>query len=142
MDHLHGTLTDLRCEACRHVFNVGYNRQEEGAFCPSCGSERIRHNVVMFGEAAPAYLLLHQVAAEAGLFIAVGTSGQAIDIVDLARSTPQSIYFNPKRERHTTAFGDHEKYIDEYFSKTILQTATEGAEEMQADVRRYLTGSG
>ncbi|MDD3598395.1 Sir2 family NAD-dependent protein deacetylase, partial [Sulfuricurvum sp.] len=52
--HLHGTLTDLRCKECGAVFEIGYESQE-GSTCPSCESDNIRHNVVMFGEEAPMY---------------------------------------------------------------------------------------
>jgi len=47
--HLHGTLTDLRCEACTQTFDVGYAPQLGNEHCPYCGNKRVRHNVVMFG---------------------------------------------------------------------------------------------
>ncbi|MBD3808801.1 MAG: NAD-dependent deacetylase, partial [Epsilonproteobacteria bacterium] len=39
--HLHGTLTDLRCEDCGLVFAIGYKSQE-GVVCPRCESDNIR----------------------------------------------------------------------------------------------------
>ncbi|MDH5464243.1 MAG: NAD-dependent deacetylase, partial [Thiovulaceae bacterium] len=72
--HLHGTLTDLRCEDCEHVFTIGY-RSQNGLVCPACESELVRHNVVMFGESAPMYRVLSQELSDAQLLIVIGTSG-------------------------------------------------------------------
>ncbi len=48
--HLHGTLRDLRCEDCNHIWDIGYRAQKDDERCPKCNSSRVRHNVVMFGE--------------------------------------------------------------------------------------------
>ncbi|WP_457608228.1 SIR2 family NAD-dependent protein deacylase [Nitratifractor sp.] len=138
--HLHGTLTDLRCEECGAVFPVGYRSQSLEERCPECHSERVRHNVVMFGEPAPAYRHIYEAVAQSGLFVAIGTSGQVIDVVPLAREFERSILVNPKRERHITSFGDHEEYIDEAFTHFIQKKAGEASEELYGMIQGYLEG--
>jgi NAD-dependent deacetylase len=136
--HLHGTLRDLRCEACGHVWDVGYRVQEEDETCPACGSTRVRHNVVMFGEAAPAYRFIQQAIDESDLFVAIGTSGQVIDIVSIATEFAHSILVNPKREMYVTMFGSHERYIDEYFETFIQKKAGEAADELEKMIGDFL----
>ena len=136
--HLHGTLIDLRCEECHQTFSIGYRAQKEDEQCPHCGSYSVRHNVVMFGESAPMYQHIYRAIDESDLFIAIGTSGQVIDIVALVREFEHSILINPKQERHTTAFGDFEKNIDDYFEHFIQAKATEAVDEMLELVAAHL----
>ena len=135
--HLHGTLTDLRCEACGHVWDIGYAAQNEHDACPRCESDQIRHNVVMFGESAPEYRRIYEAVRDSDLFVAIGTSGQVIDIVSLANEFQYSILVNPKREEHVTSFGSFDKYIDEYFESFIQKGAVDASEEMLALIRRH-----
>ena len=136
--HLHGTLTDLRCESCHETFHVGYRAQKEDEMCPMCGSYEVRHNVVMFGESAPMYQHLYKAVDASDLFIAIGTSGQVIDIVALVQDFRHSILINPKQERHQTAFGDFEKNIDDYFEHFLQNTATGAVDEMMELIQEHL----
>lgn len=136
--HLHGTLTDLRCESCGHVWDIGYRAQRADERCPACGSDSVRHNVVMFGEPAPNYRFIQPSIDESGLFVAIGTSGQVIDIVSIATEFAHSVLINPKREMYVTMFGSHERYIDEYFETYIPKKATEASEEMKNIIKDYL----
>ena len=136
--HLHGTLTDLRCEQCYHVWRIGYRAQRDDEKCPQCGGERVRHNVVMFGEAAPNYRLIYEAARECGLFIAIGTSGQVIDIVPIAREFEYSILINPRKESYVNSFGDFETTIDSYFEHFIQNKALEAMERMNTLIERYM----
>ncbi len=138
--HLHGTLTDLRCESCNHVWDIGYTEQSAEEACPHCGSDQVRHNVVMFGESAPNYRYIYEALVACGLFVAIGTSGQVIDIVELAKNVPYSILVNPKREEHVTMFGSFERYIDSYFSEFIQKGAVEAAEELEGKIADFLKG--
>ncbi len=136
--HLHGTLRDLRCEACGHVWDIGFREQTDTDTCPRCESARVRHNVVMFGESAPMYRKIYEAVGESGLFVAIGTSGQVIDIVSIAREFEHSILINPKREMYVTAFGSHERYIDEYFTEFLQTGAVEAAVPMTRMIEAYL----
>jgi len=136
--HLHGTLTDLRCEACEHVWDIGYTSQEEHDCCPRCESAEVRHNVVMFGEAAPAYEKIYEAISNSKLLIAIGTSGQVIDIVPIASEFNHSILINPKRERHMSAFGSQGKNIDEYFKHFLQMNAGNAVEEMFELIEEFM----
>ncbi|MEA1920826.1 MAG: Sir2 family NAD-dependent protein deacetylase [Campylobacterota bacterium] len=136
--HLHGTLTDLRCESCGHIFDVGYASQNEHDACPRCEGDHIRHNVVMFGEAAPNYEHIYEAIAQSDLFIAIGTSGQVIDIVALAQEFQHSILINPKREDYMSAFGAFDKKIDEYFEHFIQKGAGDAMDEMLEIIEEHL----
>lgn len=136
--HLHGTLTDLRCEACLHVWDIGYTEQTAHDACPLCKSDRVRHNVVMFGESAPNYRYIYEALESCGLFVAIGTSGQVIDIAELAKNAPYSILVNPKREEHVTMFGSFDCTIDSYFSEFIQKGAVAAADELEAKITEFL----
>jgi len=136
--HLHGTLTDLRCEDCHQTFHVGYRSQKEDEQCPYCGGYDIRHNVVMFGESAPAYRHIYEAVDVSDLFIAIGTSGRVIDIVPLVQEFRHSILINPKQEEHITAFGSFDKNIDDYFEHFLQTTATEAIPERMEIIEENL----
>ena len=136
--HLHGTLVDLRCESCGDTWRIGYKQQDSDAFCPSCESIKVRHNVVMFGESAPNYRYLYQALQESKLFVAIGTSGHVIDIVELAKQVPYSILVNPKEEEYVTLFGGFEKNIDSFFSEFIQKGAVEATPDLEKRIRDFL----
>jgi len=125
--HLHGTLTDLRCENCGKVFHVGYESQKE-FICPACESFDIRHNVVMFGEAAPAYAHLQKLYNDAEMVVVIGTSGQVIDTAYMAQLVGNSILNNI----------DIDEKHDQYFSKKLYVPATEAADEIYELVEKFL----
>lgn len=135
--HLHGTLRDLRCESCGHVWDIGYTEQTEHDCCPRCESAQVRHNVVMFGEAAPMYSRIYEAVQECALFVAIGTSGQVIDIVPIAREFDRSILVNPKREEYVTVFGSFEQNIDEFFTDFLQMGAVAAAEPMSTLIREF-----
>lgn len=136
--HLHGTLRDLRCESCGHVWDIGYTEQTEHDCCPRCESAQVRHNVVMFGEPAPMYRKIYEAVGESGLFVAIGTSGQVIDIVPIAREFERSILVNPKREEYITAFGSFEQNIDEFFTDFLQMGAVAAAEPLSELIHGFL----
>ena len=125
--HLHGTLTDLRCEECNTEFEVGYESQE-GKTCPKCESSNVRHNVVMFGEAAPKYAFLSILTTSADMLVVLGTSGQVIDTGSLARSVKNSIISNL----------DADPSIDGYFQTAIHEPATTGVPKVCVMIEEYL----
>lgn len=125
--HLHGTLTDLRCEACGTVFPIGYETQE-GVSCPICESSHIRHNVVMFGEAAPEYQHLSKLYSEADMVVVIGTSGQVIDTAYMAQRIQNSILNNL----------DVDAYHDRAFKHKFYLPATEAADEVCNLIEEFL----
>jgi len=128
--HLHGTLTDLRCEECQCVFEIGYKSQI-GAICPACRSENIRHNVVMFGEEAPMYQKLQQSIDECDVFVVIGTSGQVLNVAWYAQWFEHSLLNNL----------DPDDHLDPYFKVVYHEKATEAAEKIEAYVEEFLSKS-
>ncbi len=126
--HLHGTLTDLRCEDCGNVFTVGYDAQGN-AICPRCKSDKVRHNVVMFGESAPEYVHLHRLYNDADMVVVIGTSGYVIDIAYIAQLTDYSILNNL----------DSDPNIEQYFSKVYNLRATEAIDMIVDDVEEFIS---
>jgi len=135
--HLHGTLTDLRCEACTETFNVAYAPQNTNQSCPHCGNKRLRHNVVMFGESAPEYSHIQESIRQCTLFIAIGTSGAVIDIVRLAKECKHSIIIDPKR-KETAGLYDPKSYMDEYFEHFIQKKASEAMDDMMKIIKIHM----
>jgi len=125
--HLHGTLTDLRCEVCQHVFNIGYISQKEQS-CPSCKSNKIRHNVVMFGESAPLYVELNKEISDAQLLVVIGSSGQVIDSASLARFIGHAVLNNI----------DIDEYHDQYFQTKFYEKASVASEKVEAYIEEFL----
>lgn len=126
--HLHGTLTDLRCKDCATVFAIGYETQE-GAVCPACESDCIRHNVVMFGEAASMYEQLHRAVEECDLLVVIGTSGQVINVARIAMWFDESILNNY----------DADPMLDRHFKICYIEKATTAAPKVEADIERFLS---
>jgi len=135
--HLHGTLTDLRCEACTQTFHVGYTLQEGNETCPHCGNTRVRHNVVMFGESAPEYSNIQEAMRHCTLFIAIGTSGTVIDIAHISKAFKHSVLIDPKRQE-TASIYDPKDYIDEYFEHFIQKKASEAMDEMMEIIKAHM----
>jgi len=125
--HLHGTLTDLRCGSCGEVFFVGYAPQEDKR-CPACTSDDVRHNVVMFGEPAPAYEHLRELYNHAEMVVVIGTSGQVIDTAYIAQLVENSVLLNLDRDEN----------IDQYFKTRIYEKATVGIDEVVELVEAFL----
>ena len=135
--HLHGTLTDLRCEACTQIFDVGYAPQEGNKKCPHCGNKRVRHNVVMFGESAPEYRHIQEAIRQCSLFIAIGTSGAVIDMIPIVKAFKHSVLIDPARQETASMYDLHD-YIDEYFEHFIQKKAGEAMDEMMAIIKEHM----
>lgn len=118
--HLHGTLTELRCEECGEVFSIGYKSSKD-ATCPSCKSSHVRHNVVMFGEAAPMYKVLYSELDKADLLVCIGTSGQVLDVATFARFCSFSILNNL----------DEEPMLDDAFGICFHESAHTAAPKIE-----------
>jgi NAD-dependent deacetylase len=126
--HLHGTLTDLRCETCQSVFKIGYKSQI-GTICPTCNSSNIRHNVVMFGEEAPMYQKLQQSIDECDVFVVIGTSGQVLNVAWYAQWFEHSLLNNL----------DPDEKLDPYFKIVYHEKASEAAEKIESYIEKFLS---
>lgn len=93
--HLHGKLTEMRCEACGTEWDIGYRAFAAGTEqCQNhkCASKKgIKPNVIFFGERAPLYQNLYQTLdslTEDDIILVVGTSSRVIDIDALIDHKP------------------------------------------------------
>lgn len=135
--HLHGTLTDLRCEMCTQTFPIAYKAQDGSEICPHCGNTRVRHNVVMFGESAPNYAKLTQATKLSTFLVVIGTSGTVIDITKIAKEFKHSVLIDPNRHETKSQF-DPCTYQDEYFEHFIQKKATDAMDELMEIIDQYM----
>jgi NAD-dependent deacetylase len=95
---LHGDIRRMRCTTCEIEWEVAAKPCDQSG-CPKCGSkEDVKPGVVFFGEAAPRYAFMQQVAQmlrPKDTAIVVGTSGVVLPADQIfARSPAYSILVN------------------------------------------------
>ncbi|GGH22799.1 NAD-dependent deacetylase [Cribrihabitans marinus] len=73
--HMHGTLAGALCAACGHRWPAP-DEMAPGHPCPACDAPEARPDVVWFGEMPYFMDDIYDHLAGAGLFAAIGTSGQ------------------------------------------------------------------
>ncbi len=84
--HMHGRLEGALCHACGHRWKAPAEMSVEDP-CPACARPRTRPDVVWFGEVPYRMEEIADRLAAAGLFVAIGTSGEvypAAGFVDIA----------------------------------------------------------
>lgn len=130
--HLHGFLTQLRCQNsnCGKVFDIGYKSQKEfnGGRCPTCNS-KLRPDIVFFGEQAPMYEELNRHIQDCELFVVIGTSGNVIGVNTMAQFATRSILNN-----YEPSIAINEAY----FSKVLYKKATEAVDEIAQEIEAFL----
>lgn len=129
--HLHGYLTEVKCEKCNFVYDIGYKKQKDSfnGKCPTCSSKNIRPNIVMFGEDAPMYARLNQEINDCELLVIIGTSGQVVSVDNLATHVKSSILNNLEPS---------DAIFDELYSKVLYKPATEAIDEIAGDIKSLL----
>ena len=89
--HLHGRLDRLRCLGHAHPLPLGAGgRASAPERCPRCGS-RLRSDVVLFDEPAPAYETLWRAlgrATPADALVVIGTQGNVLPVGEIVRAFP------------------------------------------------------
>ncbi|WP_331774736.1 SIR2 family NAD-dependent protein deacylase [Sulfurospirillum sp. 1612] len=130
--HLHGFLTNLECERCQEVYDVGYQKtaQSFGGKCPICGSDKVRPYIVMFGEAAPNYQLLYRAFDDCEMLVVIGTSGYVINT---------DMFLNPTIKISILNNLEPSPAInDRLYTKVLYKKASEAIDEIAADVETFL----
>ncbi|MEA3512676.1 MAG: Sir2 family NAD-dependent protein deacetylase [Campylobacterota bacterium] len=130
--HLHGYLTEVECEECGLVYDIGYKKIGEDSFdgkCPTCGSKKIRPFIVMFGEAAPMYDRLYKEMEDCELLVVIGTSGNVVSVDNLAVHVDKSILNNLEESK---------AIFDELYTKVLYKKATEAIDEIAIDIKNKL----
>ncbi len=125
--HLHGFLPEIRCEKCGFIWDIGYESQSDQN-CPKCGSDFVRHNIIMFEEAAPAYATLYELLAKTKLLIVIGTSGEVLPVASFARSCEHSILCNL----------DDDPLLSAAFEKSYIEPIAEAIDKIIADIEKFM----
>ncbi len=130
--HLHGYLPEVRCRNphCGAVYDIGYGSIYDfhNGFCPKCG-EKLRPNIVFFGEQAPMYERLNEEIRTCECIVVVGTSGNVIGVNTMANFIEHSILNNLEESPAI----EHQ-----LFDKTLFKPATEAVDEIVGDIEEFL----
>jgi NAD-dependent deacetylase len=130
--HLHGCLDQLRCLGHAHPVPLGSGgRAVAPPRCPRCGS-RLRSDVVLFGERAPAYDVLWTALRRAGptdVLVVVGTQGGLLPVDDIVRAFPGRTLLN---NLHESAWLRPER-----FTRVLMGRAAEVIGELVATLEEW-----
>jgi NAD-dependent deacetylase len=127
--HLHGALKEIVCERCGCIKNIEYELIKKHQTCSKCKALAMRHNVVMFGEAAPFYKDLYEAIDRCELLVVIGTSGNVIPVEEFAKYTKYSILNNLNRSSDIN---------DRFFTKSYYAKATETTTKIENDITNFL----
>ena len=134
--HLHGKLTEMRCEACGSVWDIGYGTMGEDDRCThfKCNSLKgVRPNVVFFHEMAPMYREMYR-ALEAlnvnDVVLVIGTSGVVLDI--------DGLLFNRPGRKILNNLEPTDLINDRYFNDAVYGRANDVAGYVNKLVTKYL----
>ena len=131
--HLHGFMPTVRCRdtQCGAVYDIGYKplHSLNSGKCPECG-EKLRPNIVFFGEAAPMYERLNSEIHECEFFVVIGTSGNVIEVNSVARFCEYSILNNLEP---SSAIAERD------FSKVIYDKASSAIDIIAEDIESFLS---
>ncbi|QSZ42102.1 NAD-dependent deacetylase [Sulfurimonas aquatica] len=128
--HLHGFVREVWCEKCGFLDDIGYDKLKDTYdSCPECHN-KLRPNVVFFGEAAPKYQDLYDELNDCEAFIVIGTSGNVINTdMFLSNAIKLSILNNLEE---SAAINDN------LYSKVLYKKATEAIDEIVIDIENFL----
>ena len=127
--HLHGFMTEVKCRSCEEIFDIGYKKLQEknNGLCSKCGN-KLRPNIVFFGEQAPLYELLNYHINDCELFIVIGTSGEVIGVNTIANFVKQSILNNLEPSSAIE---------DALFSTVIYDKATNAIDKIEKEIGSF-----
>lgn len=134
--HLHGKLTELRCEACGTIWDIGHTEHAEDGRCThfKCNSLKgVRPNVVFFHEMAPNYRNMYRALQDLNdcdVIFVIGTSGVVLDI--------NSLIFDRPGIKILNNLEPNDLINDCYFQHTIYGKAQEVAEQINTLINKYL----
>lgn len=146
--HVHGFLREMRCEACGHVWDIGYREWTQDDACPRerggsvCGCRRaVKPNVVFFNEAAPLYHAMYDTLLglrRGDVLLVIGTSGQVIDIGAIASETEATTILS-NLETAQAPWTPYSPIIqDEQFDFVLHGRAAERADDIERKVVELL----
>lgn len=132
--HLHGKLTELRCEACGTVWDIGYSAWDEAGRCGKCDSVKgVRPNVVFFNENAPEYRRMYRAFRDLqakDCVVVVGTSGQVISL--------DSFLFDCPALKVLNNLGPSKHLNESHFDHVLYGKASEKVREIDQLVTAHM----
>jgi len=128
--HLHGFLTEIYCESCGYLVDIGYKKQEDiYKTCPKCRKNKLRPNIVFFHEAAPMYEKLMEEFEDCEVFIVIGTSGYVINT---------DRFLNPDIKLSIlNNLEPSDAIMDELYTKALFKPATVAIDEIVEDIQLF-----
>lgn len=131
--HVHGFLTNMSCQNCGEIWDIGYNSFTIGDMCFNCGSKKdVKPDVVFFNENAPRYAYMWSKLSELtkdDILIIIGTSGVVLPINEIARVSKCRKILNNLDAGDITL---------DYFDKVMLGRASEMVHEMRHTVEEMM----
>lgn len=108
--HLHGFLTEMVCESCGRVWDIGHEAWN-GNLCP-CNADmhEVKPNVVLFNQVAPRYLDLTRIINqlhEDDVVLVTGTSEQVIPFCTYLRGRPGFKIFNAMEPSQSMVYDEN-----------------------------------
>ena len=142
--HVHGNLTEMKCEACGYIWDIGYTEWGPDDTCPrmrgeiQCGCKKgVKPNVIMFHEAAPNYKPMWKTLlglGELDVLLVIGTSGKVIEIGDIAaHSRAKTILANLESSEDGS-----DGVQDRQFDHVLHGRASETAPQIEALIQSLL----
>lgn len=122
VNELHGNMQTMKCLRCRQVTPCDFST--ERPHCASCGSPRVRSNVILFGEPLSQQKFMNalQDIVVADVILVIGTSGNVYPARELVDTALMISQFSDKK----TVLFDIEPWEDtEAFTEVILGPAEE-----------------
>jgi NAD-dependent deacetylase len=136
--HLHGFLTQIRCMKCNYTEDIGYSKlKDKWDSCPKC-KNKLRPDIVFFGEQAPKYEKLYNEISNCKMLIVIGTSG---NVINLDMFLPS---YNQKRKGKGIQYSilnnleKSDAINDKMYSKVLYKKATDAIEEIVQDIEKFL----
>lgn len=128
--HLHGFLRELRCQSCKEIFDIAYEKQDLAYIsCPKCQG-KLRPNIVFFGEMALKYQQMYKEFDDCEFFVVIGTSGAVINT---------DMFLNPDIKVSILNNLEPSGYLmEEVYTKVLHKKATEAIDEIANDIEEFL----
>ncbi len=133
--HLHGFLTQIRCMECNYLEDIGYSKlKDKWENCPMC-KEKLRPDIVFFGEQAPKYEDMYQKLFNCEFLVIIGTSGNVINPDMLLNSAwrKKDIKYSILNNLEPSS-----SINDKLYSKVLYKKASEAIDEIVEDIEKFL----
>jgi NAD-dependent deacetylase len=132
--HVHGFLTEMKCENCHHVWDIGTTEfKANEQFCPACFiTASVKPNVVFFGESAPMYSYMYRAIdslTKDDIAIICGTMGVVLPVNAILNAVPCKKILN-NLEKHSSI-------VDTGFDLVLYKSVVDAVPEMDEFIKNH-----